>query len=90
MPPAPDLLIAVMADLGATQWTFLSFVSVFMAGSLIFVLATSSHMLIVGRAVAGLGTAGIQNGGLTITAASLPLERRPMATGIILGGELCI
>lgn len=34
-------------------------------------------MLIVGRAVAGIGTSGIQNGGLTIIAACVPLEKRP-------------
>jgi hypothetical protein len=34
-------------------------------------------MLIVGRAVAGLGTAGLLNGGLTIVANSVPMERRP-------------
>lgn len=34
-------------------------------------------MLIIGRAVAGMGTSGLQSGGLTIIAASVPLEKRP-------------
>jgi MFS family permease len=34
-------------------------------------------MLIVGRAVAGLGGSGITNGSLTIISASVPLEKRP-------------
>lgn len=42
-------------------------------------------MLIVGRAIAGLGTSGIQNGGLTIITESLPLHRRPQMIGIMLG-----
>jgi len=33
-------------------------------------------MLIVGRAVAGLGAAGLVNGGLTILSACTPLEKR--------------
>jgi hypothetical protein len=34
-------------------------------------------MLIIGRAIAGLGSSGLINGGLTIIAASVPLVRRP-------------
>lgn len=33
-------------------------------------------MLIVGRAVAGMGAAGVGNGALTILSASIPLEKR--------------
>lgn len=40
-------------------------------------MATSSNMLIVGRAVAGLGGSGIINGALTIIAACIPLDKRP-------------
>lgn len=34
-------------------------------------------MLIIGRAVAGLGGSGISNGGLTIVSAVIPMEKRP-------------
>jgi hypothetical protein len=34
-------------------------------------------MLIVGRAVAGMGGSGIQNGAFTIVAGSVPMPRRP-------------
>lgn len=34
-------------------------------------------MLIIGRAIAGLGSSGLINGALTIIAASVPLVRRP-------------
>jgi hypothetical protein len=34
-------------------------------------------MLIIGRAIAGLGSSGLINGGLTIIAASVPLVKRP-------------
>jgi MFS family permease len=39
--------------------------------------ATSSDMLIVGRAVAGLGAAGIITGAITIISSCAPLEKRP-------------
>ena len=34
-------------------------------------------MLIAGRAIAGLGAAGLMNGGLQILTNSTPLEKRP-------------
>ena len=53
------------------------FTVLFVVGSLICGVATSSTMLILGRAVAGLGTSGIQNGALTIIAQCVPLHKRP-------------
>ena len=50
-------------------------------------LASSSKMLIVGRAVAGLGASGIQNGIFTIIAGSVPMAKRPALTGIGMGCE---
>ena len=54
------------------------FVAVFELGSVLCGVAQSSNMLIVGRAVAGIGGSGIQNGALTIIAACVPSgeERR--------------
>lgn len=34
-------------------------------------------MLIVGRAVAGMGASGIQNGAFTIVAGCVPMNKRP-------------
>jgi MFS family permease len=76
------------------KWTFLIFFTVFELGSLISGVANSSNMLIVGRAIAGMGSAGMTNGALTIIAACVPLQKRPIylgfmmataQTGIILG-----
>jgi len=39
-------------------------------------VAQSSKMLIVGRAIAGLGGSGLMNGSLTIIAACVPLQKR--------------
>lgn len=42
-------------------------------------------MLIIGRAVAGIGSAGLMNGGLTILSESMPLHKRPKYFGIMMG-----
>ena len=59
------------------QYTFLIFVALFELGSLLCGVAVSSNMLIVGRAVAGMGASGLANGAITIVAACAPLEKRP-------------
>jgi MFS family permease len=59
------------------QIIFTSFLFLFELGSLICAVATSSKMFIGGRAVSGMGAAGIMNGGLTILSACVPLEKRP-------------
>jgi hypothetical protein len=68
-----------------TKWTFLAFFGLFELGSLLCGVATSSTMMIVGRAVSGLGAAGIMNGALTIIASVVPLHKRAQLTGIMMG-----
>lgn len=63
--------------------TFLISILIFELGSLICGVAPSSAALIVGRAIAGLGAAGIGSGTYTIIAFSAGPKRRPMFTGII-------
>lgn len=55
----------------------MGFFAVFEVGSLICAVSTSSRKLIVGRAVAGLGTSGILNGAFTIISGCVPMSRRP-------------
>jgi MFS family permease len=57
--------------------TFLSSLAVFEFGSLICAVATSSDMLIVGRAIGGMGGSGLLIGLLTLLASSSPLQKRP-------------
>ncbi|KAI8952715.1 major facilitator superfamily domain-containing protein [Xylaria longipes] len=72
-----------------TKWTFLCFFFVFEVGSLLCAVATSSPFFIVGRAVAGLGVSGLQNGSLTIVAGAVPLEKRAFYLGLVIGaGQL--
>ena len=59
------------------QSTFLFFLGLFELGSLLCGVARSSDMLIVGRAIAGMGVSGLSNGALTIIAACAPMEKRP-------------
>lgn len=49
---------------------------IFEAGSVICAAATSSKMLIVGRAIAGSGGAGLYSGGMTMLAYAIPLRQR--------------
>nr|ARP51716.1 toxin efflux transporter MFS [Phyllosticta cirsii] len=65
------------------KWTFLSAVAIFELGSVLCGAAQSSIMLIVGRAIAGIGAAGIYSGALIILANSVPLAKRPAYIGII-------
>ena len=53
------------------------------AGSLLCGMATTSTMLVVGRAVAGLGSAGLLSGCFVILVQSIPLRRRPLFAGVM-------
>ncbi|KAK2738275.1 MFS sugar transporter [Myotisia sp. PD_48] len=65
------------------KWVFLSAIFIFEVGSAICGAAPNSEALIVGRAIAGVGAAGIFSGGLIIIAYTIPLEKRPMYTGVL-------
>ncbi|KAI1800663.1 efflux pump [Daldinia bambusicola] len=68
-----------------TKWSFLAFFAIFEIGSVLCGAAVSSDMLIVGRAVAGFGAAGITNGAITIISSCAPLEKRPALIGLTMG-----
>ncbi|KAI8312748.1 Efflux pump roqT [Colletotrichum sp. SAR11_240] len=67
------------------KMTFLGAVALFELGSLITAVAPTSAAFIVGRAVAGLGTAGIFSGSLVILAFTMPLRHRPAMFGVFGG-----
>ncbi|KAG0644936.1 Efflux pump [Hyphodiscus hymeniophilus] len=69
----------------SVKWTFLAALGLFEIGSLICAVAPSSTVLIVGRAIAGLGSAGIFTGGLLVLAHVVALEQRPIYFGLIGG-----
>ncbi|KAI0603276.1 MFS general substrate transporter [Biscogniauxia sp. FL1348] len=63
--------------------TFLIAIFIFELGSLICGVAPSSTVLIVGRAIAGVGAAGIGTGAFTIIAFAVEPKKRPLFTGLI-------
>ncbi|KAI1095580.1 MFS general substrate transporter [Rostrohypoxylon terebratum] len=64
------------------KYSFLSAVAIFEIGSLISAAAADSAIFIVGRAVAGMGTAGLFSGSIVILSYALPLRKRPFLFGM--------
>lgn len=60
------------------KWTYLIAIAIFELGSLICGAAPNSPALIVGRAIAGVGSAGIFSGAILIIANTVPLAKRPL------------
>ncbi|RBA15633.1 major facilitator superfamily transporter [Fusarium proliferatum] len=71
-----------------SKFVFLSSVAILEVGSLVCALAKNSSTFIAGRAIAGLGAAGVISGGLIITALTTPLKQRPVYTAV-LGWRWC-
>lgn len=65
----------------------MSFFFLFELGSLLCGVANSSKMLIVARAIAGMGSAGLMNGALTIIGTAVPRHKSPALMGIMMGGK---
>ncbi|KAM0225136.1 hypothetical protein ACHAPA_010061 [Fusarium lateritium] len=82
---ALQLFFGKLYTYGSIKWTFLIAIGIFEVGSLICGVAPDSVTLIVGRAIAGVGGAGIFAGALTILAFSVPLHKRPIYTGLVSG-----
>ncbi|RMZ82199.1 hypothetical protein DV738_g1735, partial [Chaetothyriales sp. CBS 135597] len=61
-----------------TKWLYLASVGVFELGSLICGVAPNSASLIVGRAIAGIGSCGIISGGIVLIVDTIPLHKRPV------------
>jgi hypothetical protein len=61
----------------------LTFFSIFELGSLLSGAATSSSFLIVGRAIAGIGAAGLMSGTLSIVAVVVSMRLRALYTGVL-------
>ena len=65
------------------KWVYMVALIIFEVGSAVCGAAPDSTSLIVGRAVAGVGSAGIFSGAILIVANTVPLSKRPMYTGLI-------
>ena len=65
-------------QLYSTKWVFLLSILIFEAGSALCGAAPNSIAFIIGRAIAGLGSAGIFSGGMMIILPLVPLRKRPV------------
>ncbi|KAK3631965.1 MFS sugar transporter [Elasticomyces elasticus] len=67
------------------KWVYIVAIVIFEIGSAVCGAAPNSTALIVGRAVAGLGSAGIFSGAILIVSKTVPLRSRPTYMGGIGG-----
>ncbi|KAF9237904.1 hypothetical protein DTO027I6_9717 [Penicillium roqueforti] len=67
------------------KWTFLVFFVIFEVGSAVCGAAHSSAMFIIGRVIAGVGSAGVANGAVTTISAVLPTQKQALFMGLNMG-----
>jgi MFS family permease len=65
------------------KWIYLTALFIFEVGSLVCATTPTSVGLICGRAVAGLGAAGLFSGSILIISKTVPLVKRPVYTSLI-------
>ena len=65
------------------KWVYLGSLVVFEVGSAVCGAAPNSTALIIGRAIAGLGNAGLFQGAVVIIVYILPLHKRPLYMGLM-------
>ncbi|KAI1137206.1 MFS general substrate transporter [Hypoxylon sp. FL0543] len=65
------------------KWSYLLSMFIFEIGSVISGFAPTSASLIIGRAIAGFGSAGILTGSFVIVATAVPLTVRPIYTAVV-------
>ncbi|KAF7593689.1 hypothetical protein BBP40_010981 [Aspergillus hancockii] len=80
---ATQLLWGRLYTFYSTKAVFLIAILIFEVGSALCGGAPSSNVFIVGRAIAGIGSAGIFSGTTVIVAQIVPLQKRPMYVGLM-------
>ncbi|KAK9445110.1 MFS transporter [Metarhizium brunneum] len=80
---AVQLIFGKLYTFYSVKWVYLFAIFLFELGSLVCGATPNSVGLILGRAIAGLGAAGVFSGALLIINRSVPLRQRPMYMGII-------
>ncbi|RAH68809.1 MDR family MFS transporter [Aspergillus aculeatinus CBS 121060] len=79
------LLFGKLYTLYPLKWTFCAALFLFELGSLLCGVAPTSTALIIGRAIAGLGSGGIFPGAVLIMSETVPLEKRALYNALITG-----
>ncbi|KAF1838625.1 MFS general substrate transporter [Decorospora gaudefroyi] len=82
---ATQLIYGKLYTFYSIKWVFLVALFIFELGSLICGVAPNSTALIIGRAVAGVGGAGLFAGAILIISVTVPLQKRPKYMGLIAG-----
>jgi MFS family permease len=67
-------------QLYSTKVLYITSIVIFEAGSALCGAAPSSVALIIGRAIAGIGSSGIFSGGMMLVLPLVPLRKRPLYT----------
>ncbi|TQV97135.1 hypothetical protein V2A60_000231 [Cordyceps javanica] len=80
---AVQLIFGKLYTFYSVKWVYLGAILLFEVGSLVCGATPTSVGLIIGRAIAGLGSAGIFSGALLIVSRSVPLRQRPVYMGLI-------
>lgn len=65
------------------KWTYTAALFIFEVGSIICAVAPNSSTLIIGRAIAGVGAAGIMCGGLVLISIIVEMKKRPAYMGLV-------
>lgn len=76
-----QLLIGRIYTFYSPKWVFIVCIVIFEIGSAVCGAAPNSVALIVGRAIAGLGSAGIVSGAIILLVYAAPLHKRPFYQG---------
>ncbi|KAJ8069761.1 hypothetical protein OCU04_000180 [Sclerotinia nivalis] len=80
-----QLLFGKLYSLFSVKWVYLFGLLLFEVGTVICGAAPNSIALIVGRAIAGIGSAGLFTGAMLTIAHTVPLAKRPAFMGIVGG-----
>ncbi|RMZ91568.1 hypothetical protein DV736_g1158, partial [Chaetothyriales sp. CBS 134916] len=80
---ALQLFFGKMYTFYSIKTIYICSILIFEVGSALCGAAPNSASLIVGRAIAGVGSAGIFSGALVIIAYSVPMSKRPIYTGLV-------
>ncbi|KAH9827518.1 putative HC-toxin efflux carrier TOXA, partial [Teratosphaeria destructans] len=76
-----QLLIGRVYTFHSPKWVFLVMIFIFEVGSALCGAAPSSTAFIVGRAIAGIGSAGVMAGAIILMTMTIPLAKRPLYMG---------
>lgn len=65
------------------RWLYTSAMVLFLVGSAVCATASTSHALIGGRAISGLGSSGIMIGAFSLVPFVTPAAKRPIVLGLL-------